>query len=147
MKVLEIVHGFPPVASGGTEVYAHAHAVALRRQGDTVLVITRDQDPTRPEYAVRSEDRDGLRIAWINNTFRKTGSFEDTYSNPAIGEIACGLIDEFMPDAAHIHHLTGLSTTIVTALAARPWASRPRQSRIVSRTRQRRRVSQIARSR
>ena len=26
MKVLLVVHGFPPAAQGGSEIYAHAHA-------------------------------------------------------------------------------------------------------------------------
>jgi GT2 family glycosyltransferase/glycosyltransferase involved in cell wall biosynthesis len=119
MRVLEIVHGFPPVAQGGTELYAHAHAHALRETGDEVLVLTREQDRNRPDYGVRTELRDGLRIVSVNNTFRHTSSFEENYRNEAIGAIAGRVIDEFKPDAAHIHHLTGLSTTIVRALAER----------------------------
>ena len=30
MRILEVVHGFPPAAQGGTELYAQAHARALR---------------------------------------------------------------------------------------------------------------------
>jgi GT2 family glycosyltransferase/glycosyltransferase involved in cell wall biosynthesis len=119
MRALVVVHGFPPRAAGGSEVYAQAHARALRKLGDTVLVLTREADPTRAEYAQRHEARDGLDIAWINNTFRATRSFEDTYRNEAVGAIAERLIDEFRPDVAHVHHLTCLSTTIVESLAAR----------------------------
>jgi GT2 family glycosyltransferase/glycosyltransferase involved in cell wall biosynthesis len=119
MRILEVVHGFPPAAPGGTELYAHAHALALRDCGDEVLVFTREQDPTRAEYDVRTETRDGLRVVSVNNTFRGTRTFEETYRNEAIDAIAGRVIDEFKPDAAHIHHLTGLSTTIVRILAER----------------------------
>jgi GT2 family glycosyltransferase/glycosyltransferase involved in cell wall biosynthesis len=119
MRILEVAHGFPPAAQGGTELYAHAHALALRDGGDEVLVLTREQDPNRTEYDVRTETRDRLRIVSVNNTFRSTRTFEETYRNEAIGAIAGKAIDEFRPDAAHIHHLTGLSTTIVRALAGR----------------------------
>lgn len=119
MKVLVVVHGFPPAAQGGSEIYAHAHARALHRAGDEVVVLTREQDPTRAEYAMRTERRDGLSIVWINNTFRSTRTFEETYRNEAIGAIADGVIDDFGPDVAHIHHLTCLSTTIVRSLAER----------------------------
>jgi GT2 family glycosyltransferase/glycosyltransferase involved in cell wall biosynthesis len=120
MRVLVVVHGFPPAAQGGAEIYAHAHAVALRRLfGDDVLVLTRDQDPGRPEYELRTEERDGLRVARINNTFRATRSFEDTYRHDAIGALAERVIDEFRPDVAHIHHLTCLSTRIVRSLSRR----------------------------
>src|SRR5438445_13558149 len=114
MRILSIVHGFPPSAAGGTERYAEAHARELQRLDDDVLVVTREADPNRDEYAVRAENRDGLRIVWINNTFRSTRSFEETYRNDAIEAAAMRAIDDFRPDAAHVHHLTCLSTSIVT---------------------------------
>ena len=119
MKVLVVVHGFPPAAQGGSEIYAHAHAMALRDCGDEVVVLTRDQDPDRAEYDMRTERRDGLRVVWVNNTFRSTRSFQETYRNEAIGAIADRLIDDFRPDVAHVHHLTCLSTTIVPSLSRR----------------------------
>jgi GT2 family glycosyltransferase/glycosyltransferase involved in cell wall biosynthesis len=120
MRVLIVVHGFPPLAQGGSEIHAYDHALALRQRfGDEVLVLTREQDAGRPEYGVRWEDRDGLRIAWVNNTFRSVSSFEATYRNPTIGAIAEGIVDDFRPDVAHVHHLTCLSTTIVSSLAER----------------------------
>jgi GT2 family glycosyltransferase/glycosyltransferase involved in cell wall biosynthesis len=119
MRILVVAHGFPPLAQGGSEIYAHAHTRALKALGDEVVVLTREQNPTRPEYAVRDEMRDGVRIVWVNNTFRSARSFEETYCNRAIGAVADRLIDEVGPDVAHIHHLTCLSTTIVRSLADR----------------------------
>jgi GT2 family glycosyltransferase/glycosyltransferase involved in cell wall biosynthesis len=120
MRVLLVVHGFPPVAQGGTEIYADAHARTLRdRFDDEVLVLTREQDPSRPDYSTRTTARAGIRIVWINNTFRQARSFAGTYRNDSIDAIAAGLIDDFAPDVAHIHHLTCLSTGIVDALATR----------------------------
>jgi GT2 family glycosyltransferase/glycosyltransferase involved in cell wall biosynthesis len=120
MRVLVIAHGFPPQVQGGSEIYAYHHARALRAHcGDDVYVLTREQDGSRPEYDVRVEDRDGLRVAWVNNTFRATTSFEDSYRNPAIARIAARFIDEWRPDVAHLHHLTCLSTDIVGVLASR----------------------------
>jgi GT2 family glycosyltransferase/glycosyltransferase involved in cell wall biosynthesis len=119
VRIVLIVHGFPPAASGGTENYADACARELRRAGDDVLVVTREQDPGHDEYAVRAEDRDGIRIVRINNTFRNKRSFEETYRDDAIEAAMVRAIDEFRPDAAHVHHLTGLSTTIVTRLRER----------------------------
>ncbi|PYR64470.1 MAG: hypothetical protein DMF91_00180 [Acidobacteria bacterium] len=120
MRILVVVHGFPPAAKGGAEIYAHAHARVLKEIfGDEIFVLTREQDPGRAEYTIRTEAHDGLQIAWVNNTFRNTRSFEDSYRNEAIGAIATRLIDDFRPDVAHVHHLTCLSTTIVGALAER----------------------------
>ena len=120
MRVLVVTHGFPPQAQGGSEIYAYDHARALvQRCGDEVFVLTRDQDPSRPEYDLRMEDRDGMRVAWVNNTFKATTSFEDSYRNPAIARIAARLVDEWKPAVAHAHHLTCLSTGIVDVLGAR----------------------------
>ena len=116
MRVLVIVHGFPPSGEGGAEVYAHAHARALRRAGDDVLVLTREQDVSAPEYRIRREERDGLQVVWVNNTFRNTRTFEESYRNPAIAAIARDLVREFKPDIAHVHHLTCLSTDIIGVL-------------------------------
>jgi GT2 family glycosyltransferase len=120
MRILEVVHGFPPVAQGGTELYAQAHASAMhRRHGDEVLVLTREDDRSRSEYAVRTEEREGIRVVWINNGFRSVRTFEETYANNRIDIAARRIVDEFGPDAAHIHHLTCLSTGIVRLLAER----------------------------
>jgi hypothetical protein len=75
MRILVVVHGFPPSAQGGSEVYAHAHSKTLSALGDEVLVLTREQDPSRPEYDVRPDDGNGLRILRVNNTFRSTRTF------------------------------------------------------------------------
>ena len=119
MRILVVVHGFPPSAQGGSEIYAHAHARTLATNGDDVLVLTRELDLNRPDYAVRAEQASGLRIVRVNNAFRNTRTFEETYANSTIDAIAGRVIDDFMPDAAHVHHLTCLSTGIIDLLAER----------------------------
>ena len=83
MRVLLVVHGFPPAALGGTELYAAAQARALARHGDDVFVLTRECDRDRDEYAVRTYAIDGVRIFGINNTYRRTRSFADIARNAA----------------------------------------------------------------
>ena len=122
MRVLLVVHGFPPAAQGGTELYAATHARTLRnRYGDDVFVLTREQDPSRPQFATRVErdTRQGITVGWINNTFRNARRFEETYANRSIDAVAAGLIEQFDPDVAHLHHLTCLSTGILRTLADR----------------------------
>lgn len=120
MRVLVVVHGFPPTAQGGSELHAEALARAWQRQfGDEILVLTREQDASRPDYTVRREDRNGIRVVWINNLFRQARSFADTYESPRIGAIAAAEIDRFSPAVAHVHHLTCLSTLIVGLLESR----------------------------
>lgn len=120
MRILIIVHGFPPTAMGGTEIYTHDFARVLRnRCGDEVFVLAREADPDRAEYALRRDSRNGFHLALINNTFRDCRSFEETYRNPAIRQIGAALLDEIHPDVCHVQHLTCLSTEIIGELAAR----------------------------
>jgi glycosyltransferase involved in cell wall biosynthesis len=119
MRLMLVVHGFPPGANGGTEIYVHDLARCLRDDfGDDVLVLAREADPGRPEMAVRREARSGVRLVFVNNTFREGRSFADTYRNAAVAGLAARLAEEFSPDAVHVHHLTGLSTDLVGGLAA-----------------------------
>ena len=120
MRILIVAHTFPPLTQGGAEIYAEQLASTLvRRFRDEVHVLTREQRPDRPEYTVRRETREGLRITWVNNTFRTIKSYEESYRCPAIAKIAAALIDEIQPDVVHIHHLTCLSTDIPQLLASR----------------------------
>lgn len=120
MRILLVVHGFPPSGLAGTEIYAEAQARCFDRvHGDEILVLTREHDTSAREYRVRRERREGVSIAWVNNSFCATRSFEESYRHPAIAAIAAHLIDQFQPDIAHVHHLTCLSTEIVEALETR----------------------------
>lgn len=120
MRILIVVHGFPPGALGGTELYAAAQARELAsRYGDDVLVLAREADHARPDYLPRNQSSDGVRVVRVNNTFRSVRRFAETYANPAIDAVAAQVVDDFRPDVAHIHHLTCLSTGIVAMLAAR----------------------------
>ncbi len=100
--------------------YAHALATRLQRDyRDEISVFTREQVIEAPEYRIRDERRDGLRVRWVNNTFRGTRSFAEGYDNPSITALAAEYIEEVRPDVAHIHHLTCLSTGIAFELKRR----------------------------
>ena len=119
MRSLHVVHGMPPAAIGGVEVYAHdlVHALRDRHPMDEVVVLARESDPERPELAVRHEERNGISVTLVNNTFRDPRGFEDTYRSPAIQRIVGRLLDAVTPDAVHVHHLTGLSTDLLAECA------------------------------
>jgi GT2 family glycosyltransferase/glycosyltransferase involved in cell wall biosynthesis len=119
VRILVVVHGFPPMSSGGTEVFADLQARRLAASGDDVRVFTRESDPSRPEYAIRDESRDGLRIRWVNRTFRDTRQFADSYDNAGVAARLAQWLDREPCDIAHIHHLTCLSTSIVGVLKSR----------------------------
>ena len=89
-----------------------------RRFGDDVYVLTREQR-SQPRRITRHgpSTRNGLDIAWINNTFRGRPHVRGDVHQSRDRRHRRRLIDEFEPDVAHIHHLTCLSTDIVRLLA------------------------------
>ena len=120
MRLFFAVHGFPPAANAGTENYVHALARAVVRGGNELTILAREFEPTQPEFAWRRERRDeGFEIVWVNNGFRDCRRLEDTYLSRRVREIAREILDELRPEAAHLHHLTGLSIDLVDELADR----------------------------
>jgi GT2 family glycosyltransferase/glycosyltransferase involved in cell wall biosynthesis len=120
MRILLVSHGFPPTASGGTEVYVRHLAAALTASGeDEVMVLTREADAHRPELSVRAATDGAIALTIVNNTFQSCSSFEESYANPAIDRIAGELMDRWRPDLVHVQHLTCLSTGIPGEAARR----------------------------
>ncbi|HZB26342.1 MAG TPA: glycosyltransferase, partial [Vicinamibacterales bacterium] len=115
MRVLLVVHGFPPAASGGTELYVADFAHALAGvPGLAVSVLTREADASRPEYSVQVRTTaGGVRVFGINNTFQACTSFEESYTNPTLAATAREILDDVDPDVVHVQHLTCLSTDIL----------------------------------
>src|SRR6185503_14687691 len=113
MRILQIVHGFPPDAHGGTEAYVRDLAAAFTMRGDdNVAVFTRHGDGAAREFSVRRWKDGAVDVASVNNTFHSCESYECSYTNPAIERIVGDFLDEWRPDIVHVHHLTCLSTGI-----------------------------------
>ena len=85
MRILIVVHGFPPLSSGGTEVYADLQARCLAAAGDEVHVFTREANPARAEYAVRDERRDGVWIRWVNRHLQRHAALCRVVRQPGSG--------------------------------------------------------------
>jgi GT2 family glycosyltransferase/glycosyltransferase involved in cell wall biosynthesis len=123
MRVLQVVHGFPPAAVGGTEIYVRGLAGALARLGADVWVLTRESDPAREDFGVREEDSEGIQIARLNQTFATTRGFVDTYRSDGVRKAVGRWLDRRRFDVVHVHHLTGLSGDLLELFADRGLAS------------------------
>ena len=100
MRVLIVVHGFPPASLGGTEVYAAAQAGALTALGDEVRVLARESAAERPEYAVRDDVQGGVRVRFVNRTFSDVTCFADSYRSDRIAARASDLLDDCITSRA-----------------------------------------------
>jgi len=126
MRILQVVHGFPPDANGGTEAYVRDLAAALAAHGDdAVAVFTRHCDDHARDLSVRTWTDGAVNVVSVNNTFHSCESYESSYANPAIAHVAAGFLDEWRPDVIHLQHLTCLSTGIPRQAASRGVPDRP----------------------
>lgn len=112
LKIILVVHGFPPENIAGTEVYTYNLAKALSRDHE-VAVFCRTAVFSRNEYELSCREVEGFKLFSINNTFRDYASFESTYKDERVAEKFGKVLDEFRPDVVHIQHLLYLSARMI----------------------------------
>ncbi len=118
MRIVHVIHTFPPYSRAGSENYCEALA-HQQAENHEVAVFHRIADGDRPEYEV-TEDRAGkVLIARLNRTFRDATGFEHTYLSDPAADGFGEFLDRFQPDVVHFHHVTCLSTSCVHAAKER----------------------------
>ena len=110
MRILKIIHGFPPLYNAGSEVYSLSIVEQLSKS-HTVLVFTREENVFTPDLLFRQEKRKHYDVVYVNMARAKDG-----YNHTIINQRFAKLVDEFKPEVAHIGHLSHLSTGIVDVL-------------------------------
>ena len=118
MRILFVIHTWPPEGRGGSEHHAHEVALALQARGHQVGVFCRTGDPDLGRYEVTTGLQDEIGVTRFNNLYWHSPTFEWIYKNRWAHEAFLAEVEEFKPDLVHIHHFIGLSTTIVEALAS-----------------------------
>lgn len=114
MRIIEIVHGYPPEYIAGSENYTFAISNELADSGHSVLVFSRYENPYVADYAIQhiaDTGKPNLKRVLINNARNK-----DRFLDSAIDEALEKVISEFKPNIAHIQHLNHLSLGIVSIL-------------------------------
>lgn len=118
MRIVHIVHQFPPEFRGGTEAYVESMAAEQRKRGDEVLVIA-GSDERDPAGVVRSERVGGTQVARV---IRRPGeNYSMDWRRPRIAEIVVELVLEFRPDIVHLNEALNLSGDLASRLAAAGW--------------------------
>jgi glycosyltransferase involved in cell wall biosynthesis len=117
MKILYVVHSFPPHNVAGTEIYTYNLCSELSKRHE-IFVFHRVNDRGKEEYEVNYTGS-GFHVYSINNTFRDCDSYEKIYKNEEIARRFGNLLDKIQPDVVHIQHLLFLSTTILDEVKSR----------------------------
>ena len=119
MRILQVVHGFPPRESAGAELVTFYLSQALRERGHQVTVLTRIEDPGAVEFSVREECLDGLEVVQIvNNHMQTSASLRFSYDNSFCDAPFLRLLDHFHPDVVHFQHLAHLSVSLIPLAAS-----------------------------
>jgi glycosyltransferase involved in cell wall biosynthesis len=117
MKILQIVHQYPPQYVGGTELYTQSLAQQWTARGHTSHVLSRRSQEgsgceKRPEGDVTVwEAWDGLATP--------PRRFLATFGDTALSDAAKRVLDEIAPDLIHVEHLMGWPAALLKAIKAR----------------------------
>lgn len=112
MKILKVIHGYPPTYNAGSEVYSQTlcHELAQRHH---VEVFTRNENILISDYQyTQTQDPLDKRIRLhIINLPRERNLLK--YSHGAVNKYFISVCNRFKPDILHIGHLNHLSIDIV----------------------------------
>jgi glycosyltransferase involved in cell wall biosynthesis len=110
MKILKIIHGYPPNYNAGSEVYSQSICNELSKRHQ-ISLFTREENVYEADHVIRKERRDGIDFFIVNKARDKDG-----YKHLDLDIKFSELLHEIKPDVAHIGHLNHLSTGIVGVL-------------------------------
>lgn len=114
MRILKIIHGYPPRYNAGSEVYSQTLCAELSRRHE-LHVFTREENLFVGDGIVR-EGRDPL-FPDVKLHIVNAARVGVNYRSRAIDRALSQVTREVRPDVAHIGHLNHLSLGIVNALA------------------------------
>ncbi|HUR28045.1 MAG TPA: glycosyltransferase, partial [Planctomycetota bacterium] len=118
MRIVLVVHGFPPHERTGVETHVAALARALGRRGIEVEVFAPRKDVRTPEFAQRREARDGFHVTWITvNRIARTA--EERFAPPGMAEAFGEFLERVRPTLVHFHHVLKLGVGLLEETARR----------------------------
>ena len=116
MKILKVIHGYPPLYNAGSEVYSQILCHGLDKDHE-VHVFSREENPFAQDFSLRvTHDtlEPTIKLHLINIPLEK---FRYRYQHPQIDQIFYSLLQQLKPDIIHIGHLNHLSSSIVVEIA------------------------------
>lgn len=116
MRILKIIHGYPPLYNAGSEVYSQMLCHGLAKQHE-VQVLTREENPFADDFSwVIEQDaqQPAITLHKINIPSEK---YRYRYQITQVDKLVETLLDSIQPNIVHIGHLNHLSTSLVYRIA------------------------------
>lgn len=115
IKILKVIHGFPPDFMAGSEIYSHTLTQELARNGHKVFIFTRIENEFLEPYAIFDENikiQDNfINIRRINKP--KDYIYKDKFIDKNIEKSFREYITKVNPDIVHFGHLSHLSINLI----------------------------------
>jgi glycosyltransferase involved in cell wall biosynthesis len=111
MKILKIIHGYPPHYNAGSEVYTQSVCNELMKKHEVVL-FSREENEYELDFKLRKTYTDTNIPHYLINLPRE----KDGYNHSVVNQYFKDVVIAEKPDIAHIGHLNHLSTGIVDVL-------------------------------
>jgi len=113
LKVLMVVHGFPPDSWAGVEVLSLTLGRALRRRGVEVVFFVRTPGtPEESDRSLHSSEFDGFVVHRFVNRLA-FGGVDETYRFAPAEAAFDQVLAAERPDVVHLQHMIHLSTGLV----------------------------------
>lgn len=111
MRVLIVSNLYPPRAVGGAEIVAHRHALEMKRRGHDVCVFAgRPPKSNQLGGELDLETVDGIDVHLLSI---RTLEPDRAFHWDAAGRRFRATLNEFRPDVAHFHNLSGLGSNLI----------------------------------
>ncbi len=117
MKILAVVHAFPPEGVGGTERYARGVLAELVRRGHEVRVLSGTMQ-WRPKVEISTAVDEGIVVDRVHRSDLYFDHWDKVF-NPHVSRLYERELDSFRPDLVHVHHWVRLSSELVRRAAQR----------------------------
>jgi len=120
LSVLHVVHGWPPFDVGGTEQYARQLALNQVRHHHHVSAFVRVAERDRATGQRLAYLDRGVRVRLLVNNFDQRNPIaRNALKNGRFERELDWFIDSTEPDLVHVHHLAGLSASLMSVVRRR----------------------------
>lgn len=115
MRILQIVHGFPPESIAGTERYCEALSQHLLQRGHECVVLA-GSERGAPAPTLATVEQDGLLVTRYLRPDGRPRRWTEEYDPEAEG-LTRRLLALFHPDVVHLHQWQRLTNNLVAICA------------------------------
>ena len=117
MRILKIIHGYPPYYNAGSEVYSQTLCHGLAAQQHEVHVLTREENPFADDFSWVIEQDEQKPSITLNKINIPNEKYRYSYQINQFDQLVEILLSGIQPDIVHIGHLNHLSSSLVYQIA------------------------------